>query len=265
MPPRSWSAFHVAGCPPCIAVPADRAWQLPACHEGGRAQLEGILACDCVSACDHISACDHVEVTTRLSAQNLGAGSSGTGGPATDRRFVLTAADWEAPAARQLREDQQAELRRIYGGDTEPGVKPSASDVTVFVLAWEVPDGAQLADAVARTDALAVGCGGLRPLDATSAEIKRMYVRPTHRRRGLSRQILDELEFRARSQGWFRLRLETGPAQIAAIGLYEAAGYRKIPNFGAYQGHAASLCFEKALDQDRAPAAPGKPAGNAES
>lgn len=164
----------------------------------------------------------------------------------TDHRIVLAAADWDAPAAGGLRNDQQAELRRIYGGDIEPGPKPSSSDVKVFVLAWEVARNVD--DGAGSSGAKAVGCGGLRPLDDTSAEIKRMYVRPSHRGRGLSRRILTELESTALGLGWSRLMLETGPAQIAAMGLYQATGYRRIANFGAYRGNAASLCFEKALN-----------------
>lgn len=112
----------------------------------------------------------------------------------------------------------------------------------VFVLAREVAR--DVDDGAASSGAKAVGCGRLRPLGDTSA----MYVRPSHRGRGLSRRILTESESTALGLGWSRLVLETGPAQIAAMGLYQAIGYRRIANFGAYRGNAASLCFEKALN-----------------
>ena len=146
---------------------------------------------------------------------------------------VITAVDFDAPAARQLRDDQQRELRALYGGDTEPGVKPTAVDVSVFLLA-QLPSG----DAVA--------CGGLRPLEPGAAEIKRMYVRPADRGRGLSRRLLLELEQAARSAGWWQLKLETGLRQHAAIALYESAGYARIEAFGAYTG-PGSLCLGKDL------------------
>jgi putative acetyltransferase len=158
----------------------------------------------------------------------------------TDRQqILLTTADWDDPEGRQLREDQQFELRQIYGADTEPGVKPSSSDVQVFVVAWTAS-----ANGGTRQ---ALGCGGLRRLDNTTAEIKRMYVQPAHRGRGLSRRILAELEARARAAGWNRLRLETGPLQHSAMRLYESAGYARIPNFGHYRDSATSLCYEKVL------------------
>ncbi|SDO83331.1 Acetyltransferase (GNAT) family protein [Nakamurella panacisegetis] len=166
-----------------------------------------------------------------------------TNQPGAGRRIVIAATAWDSPAATGLREAQQEELRALYDGDTEPGVKPSAADVTVFLLALEVPAG----DADQATDAIAVACGGLRPLGPTTAEIKRMYVRPSHRGAGLSRLVLDALEASAVEHGWTRLMLETGPLQKAAMGLYTTAGYAAIPAFGAYADSGTSLCFGKTL------------------
>ena len=94
----------------------------------------------------------------------------------------------------------------------------------------------------------AVACGGLRAIDATSGEIKRMFVPMEHRGRGLSRVVLAGLEEQARSLGWTRLLLETGDQQPEAIGLYESAGYERIPNFGHYADSDNSLCFAKDSD-----------------
>ncbi|WP_374948036.1 GNAT family N-acetyltransferase, partial [Agreia sp.] len=93
----------------------------------------------------------------------------------------------------------------------------------------------------------AVGCGGLRRLDDSSAEIKRMFVAPDARGTGVSIAILRALEERARARSWNTLRLETGTAQPDAMRFYEREGYTLIPNFGAYAGAAESLCYERRL------------------
>jgi GNAT superfamily N-acetyltransferase len=59
--------------------------------------------------------------------------------------------------------------------------------------------------------------------------------------------VLAALEDSARSLGWTHLRLETGDRLAAALAFYTRAGYRPIPNFGAYVGESISCCFERAL------------------
>jgi len=92
-----------------------------------------------------------------------------------------------------------------------------------------------------------LGCGGLRQLDATEGEVKRMFVRPEHRGSGVSTAILAALEAEARQRGWSRLVLETGDAQPDAIRFYEREGYTRIPLFGGYVGSPISLCYAKEL------------------
>jgi GNAT superfamily N-acetyltransferase len=101
---------------------------------------------------------------------------------------------------------------------------------------------------IVRLDGVAVGCGALRRLSRTSAEIKRMYVSPAARGRGLARRLLAELEARALELGCATLVLETGDGQTEALGLYESAGYSPMPCFGAYAGSPSSVCFKKELD-----------------
>jgi GNAT superfamily N-acetyltransferase len=79
------------------------------------------------------------------------------------------------------------------------------------------------------------------------AELKRMYVVPTARGRGLSRLVLRELEARAAALGASRVVLETGDKALAALGLYESAGYARLPCFGAYAASPTSICLEKRL------------------
>ena len=100
---------------------------------------------------------------------------------------------------------------------------------------------------VARVDGQPVGCGAIRPLDSATAEVKRMYVSPKARGRGVGRQILRDLESRARQLGYALLPLETGLKQPEAIGLYESEGYVRVECYGKYSGNPLSVCFEKRL------------------
>ncbi len=79
----------------------------------------------------------------------------------------------------------------------------------------------------------AVCCGGLKRLPDGAVEIKRMYVVPEARGKGLARTLLVALEDRARAMGFTTARLDTGPKQPRARALYESAGYTQIPNFNA--------------------------------
>ena len=90
-------------------------------------------------------------------------------------------------------------------------------------------------------------CGGLKELSRGVAEIKRMYVLPEFRGKGLASRVLEELERWASELGFEKCVLETGKKQPEAIGLYRKSGYRVIPNYGQYQGIDNSLCFEKSL------------------
>ena len=101
---------------------------------------------------------------------------------------------------------------------------------------------------IAYLDDLAVGCGALRRLDKATAELKRMYVDPSVRGRGIGRALLDALEREAGVLGVTRIVLETGTRLVPAIKMYEAMGYVRIPLFGEYLlSPETSLCFGKSL------------------
>jgi putative acetyltransferase len=93
----------------------------------------------------------------------------------------------------------------------------------------------------------AVGCGAIQTIDADTAELKRMYVRPAYRGQGISRQLLAGLEELAYLSGHTVLRLETGGYLPAALRLYASSGYGEIPAYGEYRGNPYSVCFEKRL------------------
>jgi GNAT superfamily N-acetyltransferase len=74
-------------------------------------------------------------------------------------------------------------------------------------------------------------CGGVKRLEDAICEVKKMYVIPALRGRGLARELLRELELRARGLGYAVARLDTGPRQVGARGLYESEGYVEIADF----------------------------------
>ncbi len=80
-----------------------------------------------------------------------------------------------------------------------------------------------------------------------TAEIKRMYVVPALRGRGLARRMLAHLEQSAAEAGHDAMILETGTAQPEAIALYESSGYTPIPSFGYYKNAPLNRCFAKPL------------------
>jgi GNAT superfamily N-acetyltransferase len=94
---------------------------------------------------------------------------------------------------------------------------------------------------------VAIGCGSFRRYDTTSVEIKRMYVAPAARRRGIARALLAELELWAREQRYSSAVLETGTGQPEAVALYERCGYVHVPHFPPYVGLPLSVCMRKAL------------------
>jgi GNAT superfamily N-acetyltransferase len=98
-----------------------------------------------------------------------------------------------------------------------------------------------------------VGCGALRPHGEGTAEIKRMYVVPTARRRGVARALLHALEAHAASFGYRHAVLETGTRQQEAMALYESEGWTLIANYGAYRSSPLSRCYEKSLSPGSEP------------
>jgi putative acetyltransferase len=92
-----------------------------------------------------------------------------------------------------------------------------------------------------------MGCGAIKEFEPGTMEVKRMYVMPEGRNKGIASQVLSELENWARELAYARCILETGLKQPEAIGLYRKNGYQQIPNYGQYAGVENSVCFEKVL------------------
>ena len=144
---------------------------------------------------------------------------------------------FDSPDVTALCEAQQEEMRGRYGGVADIGPTREAA---MFVE----PDGVFL---VVRDGTRAVACGGICRFDESRAELKRMYVVPDARGRGLGRRVLVELEERARALGYEGIVLETGDRQPESVGLYVSAGYERFPCYPPYSERALSLCFEKRL------------------
>ncbi len=92
-----------------------------------------------------------------------------------------------------------------------------------------------------------LGCGAFKFYQNKTVEIKRMYVLPEQRGKGIAHQILNELEKWAKEVEYDTCVLETGIRQVEAIGLYQKAGYAVIPNYGQYEGVENSVCMQKSI------------------
>ena len=119
----------------------------------------------------------------------------------------------------------------------DPGEEASAQ-----LPEFEGPTGAFL---VAYLDDQPAGCGALRRFDATTAEIKRMWIDPTWRGRGIGRQLLSDLEATGRERGYQRLCLDTSAQLTEAISMYRSFGFNEVPD---YNGNVdADLWFGKEI------------------
>jgi len=117
----------------------------------------------------------------------------------------------------------------------------------IFGLHDDDYDEARMVFLVARIRDRAVACGALRSLDASTGEVKRMYVVPDLRGTGISRRLLAAIETIAIGRRHGVLRLETGKLSPVSLALYRSSGYREIPPYGEYAGNDYSICFEKKL------------------
>jgi putative acetyltransferase len=145
--------------------------------------------------------------------------------PTEDARVLIGELDAELNAAYEPQQRHGLNIARVF----QPSV--------LFFIAY--------------LESQPVGCGGIAFEDGV-AEVKRMYVRPLARSRGVAQAILSRLQQEARQRGEKRVVLETGNAQLAAIRFYERAGFARCGAFGAYltmppAAVERSVFFEKAL------------------
>jgi len=173
--------------------------------------------------------------------------------PAADVVSPVTVVEarYDSALVTALVAELQAEYVARYGGPDDAPAEPDE---------FAPPHGSFL---VAEVGGTPVGMVGLRRLGAhggdpgdgtlpgldpeRTAELKRLYVRQGHRRRGHARRILHLAEARARALGYRHLVLETGLEQPEAMALYATEGYRAVPPYGYYRCAPLSRCFAKDL------------------
>ncbi|MDQ0089306.1 GNAT superfamily N-acetyltransferase [Paenibacillus anaericanus] len=117
----------------------------------------------------------------------------------------------------------------IFGLD----LTDSKNNKTIFIVAY--------------FNEIAVGCGAIKPIDDEIVELKRFFVDPEFRNRGIATAILNNLENRALALNYSTIRLETGEKLPEAIILYQKHGYYPIDKYGEYVDCESSLCYEKQL------------------
>lgn len=143
---------------------------------------------------------------------------------------------------RVLAQAMRQEIRQMYEGlELDGDHMPRAGRAEL-----SPPGGAFL---VGWQDDRPICCGGLKRLDHSACEIKRMYVVPDMRGRGVARRLLHALEQRGRELGYRIARLDTGPRQPGARRLYASEGYREVADFNA--NPVATFWGEKSLFSDK--------------
>ena len=111
----------------------------------------------------------------------------------------------------------------------------------------EVLEGSDVTFLAAFVGGEAVGCGAVKRMPGRYGEIKRVFVDPAARRRGVGRAMMEALETDLLTHGIDLARLETGVRQPEALALYEHSGYVRIPPFGDYREDPLSVFLEKRL------------------
>ena len=106
-----------------------------------------------------------------------------------------------------------------------------AQELATLPKMYGPPSGALL---LAEIDATPAGCVAVRALDSSTCELKRLYVRPTHRGHNLGRRLAESALETARALGYARIRLDTLPEMQSAQRLYQSLGFHDIP---AYYGN----------------------------
>ena len=154
------------------------------------------------------------------------------------RRATLRAVPYADPVASRLVERVQEEYVARYGGRDAAVVDP---------VEFSPPAGLFL---VAEVDDAVAGCGAWRVHGPGAVEIKRMYVEPAFRRRGLARVLLTALERSAAAAGHRAVVLNSGERQPEALALYEASGYRAVPGYGIYADAPGAVFLGKPLDEE---------------
>jgi GNAT superfamily N-acetyltransferase len=142
---------------------------------------------------------------------------------------------YDDPLAQYLVEQVQQEYVRRYGGRDAAAVDPGE---------FLPPHGLFL---VAEVDGVPAGCGAWRAMPSGQAEIKRVYVEPAFRRRGVAQLVVAALEESAAAAGHPEVVLNSGREQPEALALYADLGYGPVPGYGVYACAPGAVFLGKAL------------------
>lgn len=142
---------------------------------------------------------------------------------------------YDSAVAQDLVARVQQEYVVRYGGPDAAVVDPAefARPAGVFLVAY--------------VGEVAAGCGGWRLLEPGVVEVKRVFVDPGFRRRGLAAVIMAALEASAADAGHGEVVLNTGHEQPEALVLYDRLGYRPVPGFGVYACTEGAIFLGKRL------------------
>ncbi len=146
----------------------------------------------------------------------------------------------------QLEDPDQPDVRQLIADlDTyQDSLYPAESRYALDLASLRQPN---VRFAVARDEhGAAIGCGAI-VLHEEYGELKRMYVAPGHRGQGVAQGVLSLLEEAARAAGCPHAKLETGPYQPQALGLYARSGYAECGRFGSYRDDPLSVFMTKPL------------------
>lgn len=98
---------------------------------------------------------------------------------------------------------------------------------------------------IAYKDDNAAGCAGLKRYSLVAAEMKRVWVEPAYRGRGLATQLIQLMETKAKERGFQKVILQTREMMQDAVGLYRKLGYHQIVNYPPYDKLEGAVCFAK--------------------
>jgi putative acetyltransferase len=93
-----------------------------------------------------------------------------------------------------------------------------------------------------------IGCAGLKRIDTTTAEVKRVFIADEFRHHGYGRKMISEIEHLAKNKGYKILLLETGVPMKSAWEFYASCGFSLIENYGPYAGMDSSVCMKKNIE-----------------
>jgi putative acetyltransferase len=148
---------------------------------------------------------------------------------------VIKAADPREPAITKMIADLDAYQSMLYPPESNhlDPIEKLVSGEHYFIAVWE--------------NKKPLGIASFKRSSAHYVELKRLYVLPKNRGKGLARKLVAELERKARQEGYSEAKLETGVRQSEALALYEKLGYEKTEPFGAYKPDPHSIFMTKSL------------------